>query len=157
MVRSPFFLRGASRGFTLPELIAVMVIAGVLLAVAAPKFIGSSGFDSTRLYHETIAALRYAQSSSLAMQRTVCATFTSTTLTLTYASAYGASSCDTNLVGPGGSTPPYKVTAQGSATYASFPASVNFDRVGKPTSGPTITITGFSTSIAIEAESGYVH
>ena len=155
-------------GFTLPELIAMMVIATVLIAVAAPRFLGST-FDSPRLYHDTVAALRYAQSTALATQRTVCATFTGTTVTLTYdSSAWSATistTCNTNLPGPSGSAAPYTVTAQGSATFSSPPAGLKFDRLGRPynnagvllSSAQTITVTGYSPTITVEAESGYVH
>jgi MSHA pilin protein MshC len=145
-----------AQGFTLPELIAIIIIAAILFAVAAPRFV-SGGFDNARLYHETTAALRYAQSTALATQRTVCAAFTATSVTLTYAAAYGSATCDTNLVGPTGATPPYKVLAQGSSVFSIFPASVSFDRAGHPSAGPTITVSGFSPSISIDAESGYVY
>ncbi len=157
-------------GFTLPELIGVLVISGVLLAVLAPRFLGS-GFNESRLYNETLAALRYAQSAALAAQRTVCVTFstaTPSTATLTYDNgAYSAAislTCSANLVPPGGGTS-YVVTAQGSAAYSSVPSVIKFDRQGRPydstntllgTNG-TVSISGFPNSITIEAGSGYAH
>jgi len=113
--------------------------------------------------------LRYPQSTALATQRTVCAAFTATSVTLTYDnSAWSptiSTTCNTNLVGPSGNPAPYTITAQGSATFSAPPASVKFDRLGRPydnagvllSSAQTVTVTGYSTSITIEAESGYVH
>ena len=139
----------------MPELVAVMVIMGVLAAVALPKFSATAyGEDELRFYDQTFAALRYAQRAATAMQRNVCATFTSTQLTLTYGAAYGGA-CNTNLVGPGGETAPYKVTAQGSTTYTSA-ITFSFDRVGRPSAGQTITISG-GKQIVVESETGYVH
>jgi MSHA pilin protein MshC len=158
------------RGFTMPELIAVLVIIGIVAAVAAPKLISSS-FDEVRLQQQTLSALRYARSSAVSMQRTVCVAFAATSVTLTYNStAYDPSTaaipttCATGLSAPGGGPAPYVVQAQGSATFSSFPASLAFDRLGRPYSSvgvllaatQTITLNNGS-QIAVEPQSGYAH
>ncbi len=128
----------------------------VLAVIAAPRFWGG-GFDEARLFDEASSALRYAQRSAISMQRTVCASFTATTLTLTYDATYGSTTCGAaGLLGPGGAPAPYTVTAQGSATFTAFPASFTFDRVGRPSAAQTITVSG-GRQILVEAESGYVH
>jgi len=48
-------------GFTLIELILVLVLLGIVSAVALPRFIGSSGFDERVLFDDTLNAARYAQ------------------------------------------------------------------------------------------------
>ncbi|NOR51478.1 MAG: prepilin-type N-terminal cleavage/methylation domain-containing protein [Gammaproteobacteria bacterium] len=52
------------RGFTLIELIMIIMIIGVLAATAAPKF-NRSGFDVKAAAEELISALRYAQEMSM--------------------------------------------------------------------------------------------
>src|SRR5437588_3329054 len=106
------------RGFTLPELIAVMVVVTVVAAVSLPKM-WNSGFDEQAFAEETMAGLRYAQQSALAMQRTVCVAFAPTTVTFTYASVYGSAACGANLIPPGGGAAPYQVTAQHGGTAPS--------------------------------------
>ena len=139
----------------MPELVAVMVIMGVMAAIALPKFSASAyGEDEIRLYDQTFAALRYAQRAATTMQRNVCATFTSTQLTLTYGATYGAA-CGPGLVGPGGEAAPYKVTAQGSTSYTAA-TTFSFDRVGRPSAGQTISISG-GKQMVVESETGYVH
>src|SRR5258708_25790131 len=101
----------AAHGFTLPELISVIVILTILAAIGIPRM-WNSGFDEAAFAEETLGALRYAQKSALAMQRTVCVAFTSTTVTFTYASAYGSSTCTPGLIPPGGSARPYQVNTQ---------------------------------------------
>ena len=146
------------RGFTIMELVAVILIAGVIAVVALSRF-STSAFDEVRFYDETSAALRYAQATAVATQRTVCVTFTATQLTLHYAPIYGDTTClpANGLAPPGGlGGAPYTVTAQGSAGYAlPLPADFTFDRVGRPSAPQTINLNG--RQILVEAETGYVH
>jgi len=52
---------GPSRGFTLVELVAVMVIIGILATVAANRFADVGVFESRGFYESALAATRYAQ------------------------------------------------------------------------------------------------
>jgi MSHA pilin protein MshC len=173
-VRSPFASGGhhcAQRGFTLPELIAVMVVLGIITAVAAPRMWGS-GYDESRLYQETSAALRYAQSAALSMQRIVCVTFTAGSVTLTYRSAYTLTTtptlpaCDTNLIPPGGGPAPYVVQAAGSAAFTTpaANATLRYDWLGRPYDAAGVALNAQRAinlsgglQILVEAQSGYVH
>jgi len=51
-------------GFTVVELVAVIVIAGIIAAIAAPRFIGRDAFDARGAYGTLISSLRYAQKNS---------------------------------------------------------------------------------------------
>lgn len=140
----------------MPELVAVIIIAGILAAVAIPRFSATSyGYDELRLYDQTLAALRFAQHTAVATQRTVCATFSGgTQLVLTYDPNYGTAACAPGVTPPGGGTAPYTVAAQGGASYTAA-LSFTYDRAGRPSIGQTITLNG-GRQIVIEAETGYV-
>lgn len=153
------FLRRQASGFTMVELIVVMVIAGILAAVLIPRWQGGSGFEARQFRDETAAALRLAQKSAIAARRTVCATLNSGQASFQISTTFGPTNCSAAnaLNGPGGT--PLQVTAPGGVTYADFPASIVFDAAGRPVLGrATITVSNLANlPITVEAETGYVH
>lgn len=155
----------ACRGFTLVELVMVLVVMGVLAAVAMPKILSTTGFNARGFHDQSLAYLRYAQKTAVAQRRTVCVAFTTTSITLTLASAAGTSNCSTaaTLVGPQGESP-VVLNAKTGVTYTAMPTAFNFDSLGQPiTTGgsaqatQTIQVSGISDSITIETHTGYVH
>jgi len=54
------------RGFTLIELIACLVILGILAALAGPRFVGTQPFDQRGYADELLAGLRYAEAVAVA-------------------------------------------------------------------------------------------
>ncbi|MEW6132892.1 MAG: type II secretion system protein [Pseudomonadota bacterium] len=143
-------------GFSLPELIMVIAIIGILAVVAVPR-LQTTEFDARGFRDQTLAALRYAQKAAIAQRRKVCAAFTAGSATLTIASASGdASPCDTPLSSPSGGSP-YTITAAAGVSYAATPANFSFNALGSPSTGQTIQVSGVADTITVEAETGYVH
>ena len=153
------------RGFTLVELVMVMIIAGILAVFAAPRFFDADIFKSRGFADQVQASLRYAQKVAIAQRRNVCVAMTAGGITLNIASASGAASaCDTNLISPAGepsykiNTPSASITLSPAQTFIFNALGKPFDTLGNPSvARKNITISGAVSPIIVEAETGYVH
>lgn len=146
--------RCRSFGFTLIELIVILMLTGILAIAVLPRFFDRRDFDERAFVDQVTGALRYAQKTAIAQRRTVCAAFTANSLTLRIRSAAGNGACDTDLSGPTG-VAPYTVIASGTVGFAPTPAGFSFDAEGRPSAGAALPIgTGFV--VTVEADTGYV-
>ena len=96
---------GAGQGFTLVELIAVLILLGILSFVALPRLQQTAGFGQLGFHDRVGAALRFAQKSAVAQRRLVCATSAADRLTLSVATAFGDAACANPMAGPAGASP----------------------------------------------------
>jgi len=159
------FPQVSERGFTLIELIVVIVVLGVLAVVAVPRIFSGSDVNARGFHDETLALLRYAQKTAIAQRRTVCVSFSSTSVSLAMAAAAGSTDCAsaTPLTGPNGSA---TVNARAGASFSNAsPAMLafNFNGLGQPVDGSgtpvssrVIQISG-APDVVVEAGTGYVH
>lgn len=153
----------AARGFTMLELITVIIIMGVLAVVALPKLQGALSFQDDAWHDSLSAALRYAQKTAVARRRLVCVDVAATSVTLRSASAYGASSCDSAIGSPSGGATFASSNDSGSATSVTPAGTLYFQPSGRVTSDGaglsastrSISMAG-AASITIDGETGHV-
>ncbi len=148
--------RSRSAGFTLVELVAIITIAGILAAVAGPRFFNAATFASRGYADQAAGFLRYAQKLAVARHAGVTVQVGSAGLSLC---ATASNPCgDANpWPGPQGETP-YRADVPGGVTLAGNATDFSFDAQGRPSAGITLTITGDTVrSLTVEAETGYVY
>ncbi len=147
-------------GFTMVELILVIVVAGILAAVAAPRMLGRTGFDTRGFADQLAATVRFAQKLAVAQRTDVYVRLTASDATLCYDAA-----CAASAPGPGGEKP-YIISAPNGVAIASPLAVLAFDRGGRPQTAALldiqnqldIRVNGSGThQVLVERETGYVH
>lgn len=151
------------RGFTVAELIIVIVIVGILAAVAGPRIQGILGAQDDAWRDQAVASLRLGQKTAVASRRLVCAVVATGSVTLSIAAANPATACSAVVTGPDGgstvthtrSTAPTTVSPQ--ATLYFQPAGqVSTDAAGTAVANFTVSIATES-SISVVGATGYVH
>jgi MSHA pilin protein MshC len=146
----------------------VIVMMGILAAVAGPRIFNTSLFNARGFHDQTLTYLRFAQKTAVAQRRTVCVGFTSTTVSLTMALAAATPNCTSAvaLTGPLGESPVLLSAKPGVAFSAQPAAAFNFDGLGQPIAAATglalasatvFQVAGAPTAITVEASTGYIH
>lgn len=148
-------------GFTLPELLGVIVLTSVLAVFAMPSLDGVFGFRDEAWRGELIAALRNGRQTAVAHRRLVCVSIGTGGVSLRIAATNPATACTDALVGPDGQS----VYAAGSGTTTTLtPAGPVYfqpsgrattDAAGTTTATWQIGITG-QTAITLLGETGHV-
>jgi MSHA pilin protein MshC len=154
-------------GFTLIELIVVMVLMAILAAVAAPRFMGRGDFEQPAFVQELAAAARYAQKLAVTSGCPVRLSLTSATayellqplnapppcsMASTRSVLHPGTGAEFSGTAPAGVT---MSTVQVAGVGVAFPVSVDFAASGGPAAGDVEIPVG-SQSVVISAGSGYV-
>ena len=154
--------RLCTRGFTLPELVIVMILAGLMAAYAMPKFESAMSLRNDAWRDQVQAAMRYAQKTAVSHRRLVCAGVAGSVVNLTIATVRGSTTCNGNLAGPDGVSQFGSSGASDVATTVSPAGTIYFqpdgrvtsDAAGVTTSTRTFTFTG-APSLVLYGETGY--
>ena len=135
----------------------VIVITGILAAVAIARFSDRITFETRSFADQVRVALQYTQSVAVAQRRNACATVAASSLTLTQGTSFGAA-CSASVVNPATGAAFVLNTPSGvSLSLSAGSNPVTFDALGRTASGWTVTVTGDQAiQILVEQETGYV-
>ncbi|MFM2119271.1 MAG: hypothetical protein RL722_739 [Pseudomonadota bacterium] len=139
-----------ARGFTLTELIAVLIITSVLAVVALPRLGGALAGRADADRDALIAALRHGQAVATSHRRLVCAQVSTNLLSLSLAASRGGS-CSATLPGVDGQT---GTPASGGSSFSLSPAGTLYlqpdGRITRDAAGTTTT----RWTLAVSSSSG---
>jgi len=148
------------RGFTLVELVLVIVIAGVLAAVAGPRFFQTSVYSQRGYADELAAALRLAQKVAVATDCPVQLTLSASAYALAQQAAAGntcnpqdTTSWNTPVIGLNAAA---VADSAPNGVVASPTGSFVFSGSGALTKSPGTTLTIGSHAITIDPVTGLV-
>lgn len=138
-------------GFTLMELIVVIVLLGILAAFAYPR-LNILGYQQAGFLQQSLAAIRYAQQQAIGSGCHVQVSIQTTGCNLSWTGDPG-SPCPapgTPIVNPARGTANF---CAGSQPAGSPSAMFTFDHIGRPSAEQTISLD--NGIIRVEAETGY--
>jgi MSHA pilin protein MshC len=148
-------------GFTLVELIVVMIVVGILAVAALPRLLQNQTFETRAFYDRALSMVRYGQKVAIAQRtnvfvnvnagsRTVCLTYVAdATCTAATGVIDPATAAKFSLIAPAG------VSVSGTPSF-SFSALGRPDLTGSPAASLAVTGDGATRTILVEQETGYV-
>ena len=150
---------GRSKGFTLVEMIATLIIIALIAAVSGPRFFDINVFRASGFYDETLSAVRYAQKLAVATNCNVRVNITATGFALyrpADAAACGSGIYNTGVADPSSNEPTFTRSAPPGVGFSTSPVTPNiiFSGDGRASAGVTVTVGGKSFNVI--AETGFV-
>lgn len=148
-------------GFTLVELILVIVLMGLLAGVAIPRLTDHQSQDEMSTRDEVKATLRFARQVATSQAREVCFMRTAAQFRLVYANVGAPCVLAGPLVSEPGKGGPFIVDLPltSTVTLAGSTATIRFNTRGQlvpNTVSPTVTV-GSLPPLTVSLETGFVY
>lgn len=147
-------MKKGARGFTLVELVAVLLIIGILAASAISGSLPSSSFQLQASRDQVVTAFFAAQQRAMAQTTPVCfLTQAPNTVDIRFDTDADGNCAGEPSVRAGGTAYPVSLSANQSISTT----SLIFDRLGRPNATPTLLLSQAEGSVNISiGAAGYI-
>ena len=136
-----------SKGFTLIELVTVILLLGILSVFALPRFFNLDGYQTRAAYDEVVGAVRYAQKLAVASGCPVRVQLAAGGYSLQQ-----RADCDTGIFADISADHP--VSSSNFDSVALSPTDFTFDAMGRSSKEVDIDVGDLSFNVV--ADTGYV-
>jgi MSHA pilin protein MshC len=139
-----------ARGFTLLELVTVILILGILAAVTAASF-NQKSIDQTWFLEQVKSAVRYAQKTAIAQRRVI---YVSVSPSAPYQLSLCYDPACASPVSSLASSAAFVLTPPSGVILTASVSPFSFNGLGQPSAAVTLSVNG--RPVAVSAETGYV-
>lgn len=155
--------RARAAGFTMVELIVVMIIIGAVAAIGIPRLVGDKNNEAAVFGDQVVSGLRRAQKIATGHRRPVCAVVTAKAVTLRVNACDNTGIALSGLADDAYATTDSVLTATAATLFFQPDGRVTTDAAGATAARTRIDITGIVAgqattfrSINVEGTTGYV-
>lgn len=142
------------QGFTLVELILIIVLISIISVAALPKFFNNNDFEQKVFFNDTLNALRYAQKTAIATGCNVRISINNNSYQLLRANTCSSDDFSLLLTVPDPSTGASSFSgSQNNVTLTAINPTTTFDSLGRADAGNTITVS--TLQITVIAATGF--
>lgn len=151
--------RFEAAGFSLIELVMVLVIVGVVAAYAVPKFSSPAAATVSHQADRLLRDARHAQQLATAWRKRLRVVADGTSIYIVACATETTAPCNATLGGPvtdPATGQPFRVTTQNGITVAA--ATAEFTSLGRATATTNFVLTGGAViaTVTVNATSGFV-
>ncbi len=146
--------RARHRGFTMVELVMVLVVMGVLAAVALPRLTDRRALQERGFIDQVRSVLQHSRKIATVQRRDVCVLLTPAMVSAVYGAGAGCNAA-APLPTPG-STDPFTIAVPNGVVIGGV-AQVRFTATGQPTPNIDHIVTVGGNTYRVSRETGIVY